>query len=128
MWIQDDVGSSLLVIDDWTQIHDSIKGVVSCTNSKRGKYSEKRIRLTPPMGSPLIDISGSLNDSNSREVTRTALGTRLVNGVISERVLIELAIFCEGFRKDIELEAWMTEKFIFLFNVIFTVRFDGGEQ
>lgn len=52
-WIQDDAGRSIFDIDDGTQMHVPFKGVELCTNSKRGKYSERRIRLTsPPMGSP----------------------------------------------------------------------------
>lgn len=128
-WIQDQQGRVRHDIDDWTQIVDPIEGVVWRANSKRGRYSEARRRVaTPPMGSPLIDLPGSLTGPNVREISRTDLGTQEINGVECQGTLVEIAVSGGGFTKNIEFEAWMTEAFIFPFNVVFATRSDGGEQ
>lgn len=128
-WIQDEFGRTRVNIDDWTQIQDPIEGMVWRVNSKRGRYSESRRRLpTIPMGSPLIDIPGSLNSDNSREISRIDLGTRVINGVECKGTLVEIVMSDRGFNKKFELEAWLTEAFIFPFNVLFVVRDDDGEQ
>lgn len=128
-WIQDDVGRVRINIDDWTQIQDPIEGIVWRANSKRGRYSESRRRLpTIPMGSPLIDIPGSLSSENSRETSRIHLGTRVINGVECRGTLVEIVVSGLGFNRKFELEAWLTEGFTFPFNVLFVVRDDNGEQ
>lgn len=128
-WIQDEFGRTRINVDDWTQIQDPIEGIVWRANSKRGRYSESRRRLpTVPMGSPLIDIPGSLSSENSREISRTDLGTRVINGVECKGTMVEIVVSGRGFNKKYELEAWLTEAFIFPFNVLFIVRDDNGEQ
>lgn len=129
VWIQDEEGRSRFNIDDWTQIQDPVKGVVWRANSKRGRYSERRIRLTtPPMGSPLIDMLGTLNSDNSREISRIDLGTRVINGVECKGTVVEIVVSGLGFEQKYELKAWLTEAFIFPFNMMFVVRDDNGEQ
>ena len=128
-WIQDQDGRTRHDIDNWTQIIDPMEGIEWRANSKRGRYSEARRRVsTLPMGSPLIDLPGSLNGSNTREISRTHLGTHEINGVECEGTRVNVVSSHGGSRKQIEFEAWMTEKFIFPFNVVFTSRSDGGEQ
>ena len=128
-WIQDEFGRTRINIDDWTQIQDPIEGMVWRANSKRGRYSESRRRLpTIPMGSPLIDIPGSLNSDNSREISRIDLGTRVINGVECKGTLVEIVVSSRGFNKKFELEAWRTESFVFPFNVLFIARDENGEQ
>ena len=128
-WIQDQEGRIRHDIDDWTQIVDPIEGVEWRANSKRGRYSEARRKVaTPPMGTPLIDLPGSFTGPNVREISRTDLGTQEINGVECEGTLVEIAVSARGFTKNIEFEAWMTEAFMFPFNVVFATRSDGGEQ
>ena len=128
-WIQDEFGRTRTSIDDWTQIQDPIEGKVWRANSKSGRYSESRRKLpTIPMGSPLIDIPGSLSSENSREISRTDLGTRVINGVECKGTLVEIGVSVRGFRKTFEFEAWLTEEFIFPFNMLFVVRDENGEQ
>ncbi len=128
-WIQDQEGRTRHDIDDWTRIVDPIEGVEWGANSKRGRYSEARRRVpTPPMGSPLIDLPGSLTGPNVQEISRTDLGTGEINGVECRGTLVEIVVSGGGFTKRIELEACMTEAFIFPFNMAFTIRSDGAEQ
>ena len=128
-WIQDQEGRTRHDIDDWTQIVDPIEGVVWRANSKRGRYSEARTKVpTLPMGSPLIDLSGSFTGPNVREISRSDLGTHEINGVECRGTLVEIAVSGGGFTQRIELEAWMTEEFMFPFNVVFATRSDDGEQ
>ena len=127
-WIQDQKGRIRHDIDDWTQIVDPIEGIVWRANSKRGRYSKARVRVpTPPMGTPLIDLPGSFSGSNVREISRTDLGTQEINGVECEGTLVELAVSGGGFATHFEIEAWMTEAFVFPFNVVFISRSDDGE-
>lgn len=129
LWTQDEEGRIRHDIDDWTWIVDPIEGVEWRANSKRRRYSEARRRFaTPPMGTPLIDLPGSFAGSNVREIARTDLGTREINGVECEGTLVEVAMTGGGFTKRFEFEAWKTEAFIFPFNVVFATRSDDGEQ
>lgn len=128
-WIQDQEGRTRHDIDDWTQIVDPIEGVVWSANSKRGRYSEARRKVaTPPMGTPLIDLPGAFTGPNAREISRTDLGIQEINGVECRGTLVEIAVSGGGFTKRIELEAWMTEAFLFPFNVVFATRSDSDEQ
>ena len=128
-WTQDEVGRSRFDIDEWTQITDPVERVTYRANSKRGRYSKARFaRPSPPMGSPLIDLPGSLSSPNSHEVSRTDLGTQVINGVECKGTRAVIIVSGGGFRKEIEFEAWMTEAFVFPFNVKFVTRSDGSEH
>ena len=125
-WLQDASGRTRLDIDDWTEIVDPVEHLTWRANSKRGRYSQARIAL--PMSSPLIDLPGSLNGPDAREIARIDLGTREIDGVKCEATLVEVLVSGGGFTTPIEFEACMTEAFGFPFNVRFATRFEGSEQ
>ncbi len=130
LWIQDEAGHVRHEIDDWTQIVNPTEHVVWSANSKRGRYSEAPLTFRmPPMGTPLIDSPGSLNAPGAQEVSRIDLGTREINGIECEGVLVELVVSSgRGGATRFEFEAWKTEAFSFPFNVKFSVRTQDGEQ
>lgn len=128
-WTEDEVGRSRFDIDDWTEIVDPIEGLVWRANSKRGRYSKKKVTVpVHPMGSPLIHLGRPLTGPNIYETSRIDLGTLVIDGVQCKGTLLTLEIYIKNRKEYIELEAWTTEEFIFPFNMVFKVRDQASEQ
>ena len=128
-WIEDEEGRTRYNIDEWTEIADPIQGVVFRANSKRGRYSKKKV-IYPlrPMGTPLIDITSPIHDPGVWETKRTRLGTQKINGVLCEGTLVNYELDVAGRTEPIEIEAWTTDEFIFPFNMLFKLRTKDSEQ
>ena len=128
-WIEDEEGRTRYNVDEWTEIADPIQGVVFRANSKRGRYSKKKV-IYPlrPMGTPLIDITSPIHDPGVWETKRTRLGTQKIDGVLCEGTLVNYELEVAGQTELIEIEAWSTDEFVFPFNMVFKLRTKDSEQ